>query len=99
MNDCWGDFRQRFEGESPFVHEGVRNEQFLAREDLIAEEEQIEIDRAGNPLVAALPAHFLLDFEESMEQCMGTQGGLNLDGGIEEWRGVLVHSLSGVFEK
>jgi hypothetical protein len=48
-----GDFRQGLQYESSLVHQRVRDDQFLAADDVISIQEEIQVDRARLPAIAA----------------------------------------------
>jgi hypothetical protein len=94
-----GDFGEGLEDESAFVHQGVGDDQFLAADDFVAVEKQVDIDEAGFPFFAADAAELMLDLENAMEQGVRAEGGFDLCGGIEEMGRFGWAADGGVFEK
>ena len=71
-----------FEDEAAFVLEGVGDDKFLAGDDLVAEEEEVDVDGAGFPFVAAGAAEGFFDFQGAVKEGVRAEGGLDFGGGV-----------------
>src|SRR4051794_27514531 len=76
----------------------MRDDQFLAADDVIAKEKQVQVDHARLPTLSALAAKFSFNFQQTMKQRVGAERCADLHDAIEEWRGVVVHPDGGVFK-
>lgn len=84
MDHVGGDFGQGLKDEAAFVHQGMGDDQFLAGNDLIAVEQQVQIDGAGFPAGTADAADLVFDFKQAVQEGVGAEGGFDGGGGVEE---------------
>lgn len=73
VNEIRRHFGQRFEHKAALVELRVRNRQGFGAKNLVVEEEQVEIDVARRPAVAAGPAEQSFDFLQQMEKPHGVE--------------------------
>jgi hypothetical protein len=88
-----GDFQgriqlvQRFEDEQPFVEPRVRDDQPRLVDDLVAVEQEVEVDRPRPPPWAEPEApEGALDLEQPVEQAAWRELGVDLGRGVQERR-------------
>lgn len=81
------------------MHEGVGEGEAGGVHDLVAVEEDVEVDRARGPLEGAGSAELGFGGEEAVEEGVGVEGGLDFGNGVEEVGGVGGAADGGVFEE
>ena len=86
VDDLWRDLGQRLEDEAALMHQGMRQGQAGRGEDLVAVEEQVEIDWAGPPFFAADAADLPFDLQQALEQSGRRKRGRNFHRAIEKRR-------------
>jgi hypothetical protein len=70
MHDVPGDLGKGLQDETPLVQARVGHVQVGDVDDRVAVQQQVQVDRARVPLLAALPAQGALDLKEPLEQIL-----------------------------
>ena len=83
MRDVQCDVAQGTEDEVALVHVGMGDGELGSIYDEVVVEEDVEVEGAGSPALAADPAGGLFDVAEVGEQVAGGEGGEERDGGVE----------------
>src|SRR5687768_14619298 len=86
MNHLWGDLRKRHQDEGALRQTRVWQGQVSRLEDFVANQEEIEIERAWSVREGAGAAQVALDAEQRAEEVGGRQRGLQRDDRVEKAR-------------